>query len=394
MDASRKSPHLPEVLYALLHRAELPPSELAAELERLEASYGEVVYAQLIFLLCHLELEGEEAKRCWREIVAHHQSLEQRLASSVDLRVALASYFLQVNRKLENPKIIELRLFEATQASAYRDELTGLYNYRFFSESLRCELAAAERSGSPLSLVMVDVDDFKAYNDRNGHEAGSAALRSVAQVLAGNLPEADIAARYGGEEFALILPSTPKRDALVVAERIRAAIEQHEFPHEEDQPDGTLTVSMGVATFPGDARESAELLRRADRALYAAKAAGKNQVQLFGQSLRSFQRVEAEVPGTFQLLQSQSVSLTCVDLSEGGLNFLTAHRLERDALIHVTLELPAPHGEVSLTARVVRLTAADSRHYLVACRVLDVDADSRHRLASHVRQVEARSAAT
>ncbi len=383
------APRLAEALHELLYRAGATPAELSTDLHGLAAIHGPEVYAELIFLLSHLRFEPLDAERYWGEIVAHHQSLEKRLGSFVDLRVALASYFLQVNRKLENPMMIELRLFEATQASAYRDELTGLYNYRFFTESLRCELATARRIDAPLSLVMADLDDFKRYNDQHGHDVGNDGLREFAGLLATHLREVGIAARYGGEEFALILPSTPKQEALLAAEQIRAAIEKHDFPQQDGRRGESLTVSMGVATFPADAQEEGALIRCADRALYAAKAAGKNQVQPFGQSLRSFERVSANIQGSFQVLSGNAIPLTCFNLSKGGLCFLTPHRPEADALIEVGLDLPLPDGAVSLIGRVVQVSTRGPEQNLVGCRILDMDPEHRRRLDAHIRQLAA-----
>jgi diguanylate cyclase (GGDEF)-like protein len=323
-------------------------------------------------------------------MMEHHQLMQERLGSSVDLRVALVSYFLQINRKLENPKIIELKLFEQTQASAYKDELTGLYNYRFFTEFLRCEVARAERNRAPLSMVMIDVDDFKPYNDRNGHETGNVALRGIARLLTESLRQGDIAARYGGEEFALILPSTPKPQAELMAETIRAKIELQDFPGENSQPRGMLTASMGLATSPGDARETGSLVRCADQAMYAAKADGKNRLQLFGKSMRSFLRVEADVTGSLRLFSSNSVPLTCVNLSEGGLSLLADRSVEPGATSEVTLDLlPGSDGSISLTCRVVKTTRQDSGRYLIGFRILSMDVKDHRRLTSYLDGLKA-----
>jgi diguanylate cyclase (GGDEF)-like protein len=377
---------LVEQLHQLMGGLESGGSALSTAIEQLESGYGETVYRELLFLLCHLRFESREARRCWQDIVAHHGEMQERMGSPVDLRVALASYFLQVNRQLENPKIIELKLFEATQASAYRDELTGLYNYRFFSEFLRCEVLRAGRTDAPLSLVMIDVDDFKAYNDRCGHETGNLALRGVSRLLTHTLHEADMAARYGGEEFALILPGTPKHEARVVAERIRGAIELHGFPEQSAQPGGTLTVSMGLATFPGDARDTGALIRCADRAMYAAKLEGKNRVQLFGDCSRSYRRVDADVGGSVRLVGSEALPMTCVSLSEGGLCFLAACSVEPGTFMEITLEPQGSSDPISLVSRVVQITPADSGSYLIGSRILNMDASHRRRLAHYIAE--------
>jgi diguanylate cyclase (GGDEF)-like protein len=359
-------------------------ADLDRELRRLEADHGESVYADCLHMLSHLRFEGAEAKYHWRGILAHRNEMQQRLESEVNLLVALVSYFLEVERKLETPKVIELRLFEQTQASAYRDELTGLCNFRLFREHLSRELQQAERYGSPLSIVMVDIDDFKNYNDTNGHEAGNEVLTTMAGLLADSLRRSDVPARYGGEEFVLVLPATPKSDARLVAERARVAIEQHPFPHRETQPGGALTVSMGVATCPADGRDERSLVRHADQAMYVAKARGKNQVYLYGEDRRSFSRIQARLDGTFCVLEPDFHSLTTVNISERGLLFVVDHQLALGALIDVRLMLPHCDREIAATGRVVRVEEKNDNLYQAALRIVEIGTQDRITLARYI----------
>lgn len=125
---------------------------------------------------------------------------------------------------------------------------------------------------------MIDIDSFKEYNDRHGHLQGDEVLKRAAELFREQIRNSDSVARYGGEEFVLIMPETGKKIALVVGEKLRLAFELCSFPHEETQPGGRLTISMGVATFPDDADNARTLLDLADQALYEAKRAGKNRV--------------------------------------------------------------------------------------------------------------------
>jgi diguanylate cyclase (GGDEF)-like protein len=154
---------------------------------------------------------------------------------------------------------------------AIRDPLTGLYNRRFFYETLNKELHRTERYGSTVSIVLLDIDDFKAINDSLGHAAGDDALRRIAQVVQSLMRATDSFARLGGEEFAVLLPETDQLDALLVAERLRTTIARHKI-----LPDRRVTVSGGVSSCPQDATCPDELIRQADAALYWAKRNGKN----------------------------------------------------------------------------------------------------------------------
>jgi diguanylate cyclase (GGDEF)-like protein len=142
-----------------------------------------------------------------------------------------------------------------------------------------------KRANSPLSLLILDVDHFKNYNDTMGHPAGDQVLRHLAHVLMETVRENDIVARYGGEEFAVILPSVGHEGATILAERIRKKIEETYFEHEEIQPSGKVTVSVGGAVAPDNAQTAKELMLKADTALYASKRNGRNQIRIFKEGM-------------------------------------------------------------------------------------------------------------
>ncbi len=363
-------PEFVDQLYDFLEGLESRADTMAEDVAALVEEHGEVVYSELIYTLSHLRFDETEARPHWEQILEHRQSMLERLGAPVDLRVALTSYFLEVNRKLRNPKIIEIQLFAQAQASAYRDELTGLYNYRLFREHLSRELIRSERSGTPLSLVMVDVDNFKSYNDSNGHEAGNQALVKVAELLTGLLRKTDIPARYGGEEFALILPATPKTSAQLVAERTRESIERQAFVEGEVEASGNLTVSMGVATFPADAADTGELVRHADRALYVAKSRGRNQVALYGESRRSFGRVNVTISGSFRILTPDSHAMTTVNLSESGVMFRTDQELPVGTVIEFKMQFPDSLQPITASGRIVHVEEREGQ-FLTAVHITD-----------------------
>jgi diguanylate cyclase (GGDEF)-like protein len=173
--------------------------------------------------------------------------------------------------------IANLKLRETLRAQSIRDELTGLYNRRYFDETLDREISRCRRSSRELVLIMVDLDHFKRFNDEFGHKAGDCVLQSLAHALGANVRTSDVPCRYGGEEFALVLPDTPLAEGRERAEQIRHRILETRLDF-DGRPLPSMTASFGVAVFPLHAQNNADLVRAADRALYQAKEAGRNRV--------------------------------------------------------------------------------------------------------------------
>jgi len=198
-------------------------------------------------------------------LVERPQPLESDERDSVSDSVAQAA-----------PVLANLRNLAIAETRAATDGLTGLPNQRACQDNLKRMLAHANRTATPLSAIVLDLDHFKQINDRYGHGIGDDVLAAAAEALTASIRASDFAGRYGGEEFLLLLPDTDSQGSLDAAEQVRTAIETIKLP----QVDGVVTASLGVATYPTDALDSGTLVRMADRALYAAKAAGRNRVEL------------------------------------------------------------------------------------------------------------------
>jgi diguanylate cyclase (GGDEF)-like protein len=197
----------------------------------------------------------------------------ERSASGINLEAAmrlLDAASLAVSNAILHEKTVQL---------SKTDGLTGLKNYREFQEAFQAELLRSKRYQRSSSLLMIDVDHFKLYNDRYGHPQGDVLLKRMADLFQDNFKDTDIVARYGGEEFAVLLVETGGKDqAVAVAERLRRMVERYKFSYEETQPGGSLTVSIGVSCYPEDGRSAGEIIQAADEALYRAKREGRNRV--------------------------------------------------------------------------------------------------------------------
>ncbi|HVS20961.1 MAG TPA: diguanylate cyclase [Pyrinomonadaceae bacterium] len=181
------------------------------------------------------------------------------------------------------------------QLMSITDPLTGLHNRRYQEARLAEELSRSKRYNYPLSFMMIDIDDFKVYNDRNGHQGGDRALEITAQCLRAALRKVDVASRYGGEEFAILLPQTTLQEAGVIADRVRRKIMSTPYPHGKSQPLGALTVSIGLSAFSPTLDSAEAIVRAADRALYHAKSRGKNRAYAYqGAPARTDQRAASQ----------------------------------------------------------------------------------------------------
>lgn len=169
-------------------------------------------------------------------------------------------------------------LYEQTLIHSHTDSLTNLWNHGFFQDKLEEKIIEAENKNSPLSIVMIDLDDFKTYNDKLGHQKGDQLLFKIATLLKETFRKEDFVCRYGGEEFVVIMPGTTKEKSYEFAENVRKIIEDYPFSHEEILPEKKVTISLGIATSPEDGQTKSDLINHADRALYEAKRKGKNRI--------------------------------------------------------------------------------------------------------------------
>jgi diguanylate cyclase (GGDEF)-like protein len=248
--------------------------------ERLRKEHGDAVYADLLFAITFKRFEPAEARRLWEEILHHKYLMSERLKRDVGMRVATLDYLLHYKRMLLDARMIALQDLNEILIVANRDSLTGLYNHRSFYERAEEEVDRARGGGRRLSLLMIDIDHFKKYNDTLGHLRGDLVLREAAQLLKDNIRPGDIACRYGGDEFAVLCPGADKGAAREVGERLRASAEHARF-YQVDTLGCQVTFSIGVATFPDDTDNYRGLVELADGALYISKKRGRNRVTVF-----------------------------------------------------------------------------------------------------------------
>lgn len=219
-------------------------------------------------------------------LIVSSERLTTLIAFNIILLFAFfISAYLSRNLKESEKKIQDL--LQKTSKMSVTDGLTNLYNQTHFFLLLKLQLEKSRRYHTPFSLILFDVDDFKKYNDNNGHLKGSAALRRIAELMKLAFRSSDMLAKYGGDEFVIILPNSDKIGAFLAADRLRDVVEKESFVGGHLQPLGKVTLSLGVASYPEHGQTVEELLDRADKALYSAKEAGRNKAAIYDEDLET-----------------------------------------------------------------------------------------------------------
>jgi diguanylate cyclase (GGDEF)-like protein len=243
--------------------------------QRLSKKRGEILYVDLLFILTHQYYPEETAKLLWNQILEHKKNVSKKLGRNIGITVAALDYLGNVHNELDAPTVISEHKISQIAEVAITDGLTQLFDVSTFRAKLENEIKRYKRYGSEVSVLMIDIDDFKRFNDTHGHQKGDRILAQVASIVKKTTRDLDICSRYGGEEFSVILPQTGYKAALKIAERIRRRI-QKKF-----EQSSAVTVSIGCAMCPMDEKSANVLVKKADNALYFSKANGKNIVTAY-----------------------------------------------------------------------------------------------------------------
>jgi diguanylate cyclase (GGDEF)-like protein len=233
---------------------------------------GDRFYTDLLFAVTHQFFSPPAAEDLWSRLLKHKYEMSFTMKRNIRIAVATLDYLSNLTGELQSPTLIDETRMTAIIQLTLRDGLTRLFNHTTFFQRIEMELSRFERYGTIVSLMMIDIDNFKEINDQYGHVEGDRILSEMASTFKRGTRDADICCRYGGEEFAVIMPSTDLREAGLLAERLRSTVEQT-MPGNRK-----VTVSLGVASCDTIVHTSKELVAKADAALYEAKKNGKNRV--------------------------------------------------------------------------------------------------------------------
>jgi diguanylate cyclase (GGDEF)-like protein len=241
-------------------------------LDYLKQSRGLRFFSDLLYAITHQYFPPEVAEDLWTEVLRHKHGLSKALRRNVRIAVAALDYLSNITGNMESTTLVGEAYVEEIVGLSLRDGLTGLFNHTYFYQMIDLEVKRYRRYGARVSLVLIDIDDFKEVNDTYGHREGDRILAAMGRTLMRVARDSDICCRYGGEEFAVILPLTNVHEVGVIANRLKMELVER-LPGSR-----TVTVSMGVASCGKETATYQDLVKKADAALYKAKKSGKDRV--------------------------------------------------------------------------------------------------------------------
>jgi len=376
----------------VIHKHAGNDEQLILELDQIVQETGEnLTYSIFFNILTHLDLKPEIAQACWRQILTHRQDMGHKLGREVNLRTVICDYFCSIDKTFKNPVVVEIHVFENHLNSLKFDSLTGLYTRTTMEETLRREISRARRYENDLSVLFLDIDNFKTVNDSFGHLAGDMVLKEISRITMEEIRGEDAAARYGGEEIVLVLPDTGKVEGLILGERIRRKVESMNLIYEGREI--FVTLSGGLATFPIDAQNAIHLLKCADSALYRAKESGKNTVSVYSHDKRRYLRVNFFSPIHVQQLGFADPIVDLYgqgkNISVAGILFESPTVIEIGTKVQLQISLNEKEGPLWIIGTIVRVESLDSDRYDIGVAFLELDKTAKNEISRYmIRQLE------
>jgi diguanylate cyclase (GGDEF)-like protein len=338
-------------------------------------------YRFIIHVLTNLEMNEEEARQHYFRILEHKFALSESLNRDIGLRVATLDYFHNICKLFENPKMVELSFFEEIIRMSREDTKTGCFNANFMAEFASKEIRKSERNHQNLSVIIIDIDNFKTINDKYGHLFADQILKKFSELLHESVRTEDLISRFGGDEFVILLPQTGRIGARCLGERVK----QHmaDYFHEKKHLDEKLSItfSAGIASYPYDASDYEGLVKKADQALYRSKQLGKNRIydslenepaavenSNFSDK-RKFMRYKVESSNDVEIGDKDnlfSVSGKIVNISTGGLLLECSCKISDELLMNnvgLCLKKLGQHSlsNIPLSGNIVRIAKETDR---------------------------------
>lgn len=311
----------------------------------------------------------------WNLVLEHQKLLKEALNRDISIQAALLDYLLSTQQSIPETKQLEIPTEQKIHYTSIIDPLTGLYNDRHFQTIVDAELKRAKQYNLPLTLIVLDIDNFGIYTALYGHETGEIALNETAIVLKKSSRKEDLLFRLRKNRFATLLLNISREGAHRFGERLRENIEIHHFKGEDKLPTKKLTVSGGIAIYPDDGKNSQTLILAAEEALLTAKQSGKNRVLEYSVKRRKNPRIETEIEARYQIDGRKDIkplSVYTKNISESGVLITGSSDLPLGGIILLSFKLPTGQA-IKTKGEAVRISRKESSNEInIAIKFIDV----------------------
>ena len=377
-----------EFLDALLARLNFDEKNLELIKEKIDntkALTKTTIYKNLLNMLTHLDVSNKIAKEFFERCFKLQDELNAKLEKPVSLNTALIEYFSRLNMQSKKPFIIELELSSKLAYKKIKDSVTGLCNKKYGYDVLKKEVARTARYGLNLSLLIIDIDNFKSINEKYSHEFGDLLLKHVSEIFKTCVRNVDLIYRSDSNQFVFILPETPALGALEVGNRVRKKLLDDYITPSNSETPVTVKVSGGISSFKIDAENINELVEFAIEALVSAKNDGGNKIYLFFQEKRRFLRLDAYCKVGFQVVEGNSSTSFSKNISAGGLLFEADNFIALNTMIEITIQIPDIDWIITSVGRVIRVEQLPNGKFDLGIFFTEIDPEDQNTILRYIQ---------
>jgi diguanylate cyclase (GGDEF)-like protein len=311
----------------------------------------------------------------WNVIVEHQKLLKEALKRDITIQAALLDYILSKGSRIEEDKPLEISTIQKTAYTSIIDPITGLYNNKYFNIIVEAELKKAKQYSLPLTIMMLDMDNFGNYMALYGHEMGDVALNEVSIVFKNNCRKEDMIFRLQKNRFAILLLNISREGSHKFAERLRVNIEEHNFKGADKLPLKKITISGGIAVYPDDGKNSQTLIIASEEALNTAKQSGRNRILEYSIKRRQTPRISIEIEGKYQIEGRKDLKpqlVTIKNISESGILIAGPNDLPLGGIIVLTFKLPVG-SLIKIKGEAVRISRKEGEKQItIALKFTDI----------------------
>lgn len=372
-------------IYERLNMDERNTEFIKEQIEEMGPISESTIYKNILNTFIHINLSNNQSKEHLKEIFKVQDRMEKELNHPVSLHTAIIEYFSKLNIKLEKPFIIENQITPRPGLKKIRDDITGVYNKKYGYELLEKEVSRAARYDNSLSIMILNIDNFKMYNKTFSHEFGDKILKHAADIFRSCIRGVDFVYRSNGTDFVFVFPETPALGALEVGNRIRKKLMNEYVMAKDNDELIAITISGGISSFKVDAENLDELLEFAVETMSSARKDGGNKIYLYYQEKRKFVRLDAYCKVGYKVMEGNHKTTFTKNISAGGVLFEASHFVNLNSILEVTIQIPDIDWIITAIGKVIRIEQLPNGKYDIGIFFTEIDPEDQNTILKYIQ---------